>query len=192
MEESLARNWWVLALRGVLAILFGVLAFLWPVLAWVVVVASFAVFALVDGIFALLAAFTGRGQGRWWALMLEGVLGIAAGVLTFIWPGITQLALLFFIAYWSIVTGVLEIVVAIRLRKEIEGEWLMGISGALSILLGVALLILPGPGALALAWLIAAYSLAFGALMLALAFRLRTLPRAERTPATTGQSVPVR
>jgi uncharacterized membrane protein HdeD (DUF308 family) len=176
MESSLARIWWVLALRGALAILFGVLVILWPALAWVVVVASFAAFALIDGAFAIVAAFAG-GQGRWWALLLEGVLGISAGVLTILWPGITQLVLLFFIAYWAIATGVFEIVAAIRLRKEIEGEWVLALSGVLSVLFGLALVILPGAGALAVAWLIAGYALAFGALMLAVAFRLRSFIR---------------
>jgi uncharacterized membrane protein HdeD (DUF308 family) len=187
MENSLARYWWVLALRGALAILFGALVVVWPALAWVVVVASFGAFALLDGVFAIVAAFAG-GQGRWWALLLEGVLGISAGVLTILWPGITQLALLFFIAYWAIATGVFEIVAAIRLRKVIEGEWALALSGFLSVLFGVALVILPGPGALAVAWLIAGYSLAFGVLMLVLAFRLRSFAR--QISRTQGVAAP--
>jgi len=173
--NSLARYWWVLALRGVAAILFGALVIVWPALAWVVVVASFAAYAMMDGGFAIVSAFA--GEGRWWALLLEGVLGISAGVLTILWPGITQLVLLFFIAYWAIATGVFEIVAAIRLRKEIEGEWVLALSGVLSVLFGLALVILPGAGALAVAWLIAGYALAFGALMLAVAFRLRSFIR---------------
>jgi len=183
MVFSLARNWWVLALRGVLALLFGVLVFLWPGLAWIVVVATFAAFALVDGTLAIVVAFTGQGQAPWWALLLEGLFGISAGVLTFLWPGLTELALLFFIAYWAIATGVFEVIAAIRLRKEIEGEWLLALSGILSVLFGIALVIMPGPGALAVAWLIGGYSFAFGVLMLVLAFRLRSLAKHPATSA---------
>jgi uncharacterized membrane protein HdeD (DUF308 family) len=164
----------VLALRGVVSIAFGVLVVLWPMLAWVVVVASFAAFALVDGFFALAAALTGQARGHWWALMLEGLLGITAGVLTFFWPGVTGLMLLFLIAYWAIATGIFEIVAAFRLRREIFGEWALALSGILSVLFGLALLILPGPGALAVAWLIAGYSFAAGIVYLVLAFRLRS------------------
>jgi len=177
MEYSLARNWWALALRGVVAIVFGALVFLWPQLAWIWVVATFAAFALVDGIFSIVAAFMGGGVVPWWALMIEGVLGISAGVGTFFWPGITELVLLYFIAYWAIATGVFEVVAAFRLRKEIEGEWVLAISGILSVVFGSVLVILPGAGALAVAWLIAAYSLLFGVLLLALALRLRGLAR---------------
>jgi uncharacterized membrane protein HdeD (DUF308 family) len=178
MEFSLARNWWLLALRGVIAILFGVLVFLWPVLAWVVVVASFAAFALLDGAFALAAAVTGHGRGwRWWALILQGVLGILTAAVAILWPDVTQLFLLFLIAAWAMVTGVFSVIAAIRLRKEIEGEWALALSGILSVLFGLALVIVPAAGALAVAWLIAAYSIAFGVIMLALAFRLRRFAR---------------
>jgi len=184
MEFSLARNWWVLALRGGLAILFGVLVIVWPFLAWLMVLASFAVYALLDGIFAIAAALTGRGQAPWWALMLEGVVGISAGVLTLFWPAVTEVALLFFIAFWAIATGVFEIVAAIRLRREIADEGFLAVSGVLSVLFGIALLAWPGAGALALAWLIAAYALSFGMLMLILAFQLRKFAR--HAPRTTA------
>jgi len=188
MEYSLARNWWVLALRGALAIVFGVLVFFWPEAYWIVLVSIFAAFAMLDGALALATVFTGGAQGRWWALMLEGLLGIAIGVLTLIWPEITMLALLYFIAAWAIVTGVFEVVAAIELRKEIEGEWLLALSGVLSVLFGVALVALPGPGFVAIAWLIASYSIAFGVLMLALGFRLRGLARHVTSPG----AVPMR
>jgi len=183
MERTLARVWWALALRGALAILFGALVFFWPVIGWVAVVASFGAFALIDGTFAIVAALSGQAPGRWWALLLEGLLGISAGAITLFWPGLTALALLYFIAFWAIATGVFEVVAAIRLRKEIEGEWALALSGVLSVLFGMGLVAFPGAGALAVAWLIGAYSLAFGALMLALAFRLRGLARHPSTPA---------
>ncbi len=145
----------MLVLRGVIAVAFGILVFFWPTLAWIVVVASFGAFALVDGVFAIAVALTGHAPGRqWWALLFEGLLGIAAGVLTFVWPGLTELALLYFIAFWAMATGTFEILAAIRLREVIEGEWLLALSGVLSILFGFALALLPGPGALAIAWLI--------------------------------------
>src|SRR5258708_4360031 len=111
MVCSIACNWWMLALRGVLAVLFGIMAFTWPGLAWLVVVISFGAFALVDGAFAIGAAVTGQVHGRpWWSLLLQGILGIFAGAIALVWPGLTELALLFVIAYWAIAMGVLEIV----------------------------------------------------------------------------------
>src|SRR5919202_355383 len=176
MLDVLARNWWALALRGVVAILFGLAALVWPGLTLTALVLLFGADALVDGVFAVVAAIARAGRERhWWALLLEGLLGIAAGVVTLAWPGITGLVLLLFIAAWAIITGVVEIVAAIRLRREIEGEFLLGLGGALSVLFGLLLIVRPGAGALAVAWLIGIYAILFGALLLALAFRLRGL-----------------
>ena len=111
------------------------------------------------------------------ALAIQGLLGISAGVLTLFWPGITELALLFLIAYWSIVTGVFAVIAAIRLRREIEGEWALVLSGILSVVFGLGLVLFPAAGALAVAWLIAAYSIVFGALLIAVGMRLRSLVR---------------
>jgi len=188
MERTLARTWWLLALRGIVAILFGIVAFLWPGVTWLVVVASFAAFATVDGIFALVAAFSGHGQRRWWALALEGIFGISVGVITLFWPQVTQLALLYLIAYWAIVTGLFEVIAAVRLREEIEGEWLLGLAGILSMLFGVALVILPGPGALAVAWLIGCYAIAAGLVFLILAYRMRESLRLA--PRQGGMAAP--
>ena len=176
MLAELARNWWILAIRGVAAILFGIGAFLWPEITLTVLVLLFGAYALVDGIFAVIAGIAARKQQeRWWMMILEGIAGIIIGVLTFLYPSITALVLLFFIAAWAIVTGAFEIAAAIRLRREIEGEWLLILAGILSIIFGVLLVILPGPGALALIWLIGSYAIVFGILMLVLAFRLRSL-----------------
>jgi uncharacterized membrane protein HdeD (DUF308 family) len=175
VNSSLAGNWWILALRGALLILFGVLAFFWPEVAWLFVLASFATFAFLTGILAIVAAVKGQAQRSWWwALILEGVLGISAGVMTIVFPGLTELALLFIIAYWGILTGVLQVAAAIRLRREIEREWLLAIAGILSVLFGLALVLMPAAGTLAIAWMIAAYSLVVGALLLALALKLRS------------------
>ena len=175
MLNNLSRYWWLLALRGVAAILFGVLAFVWPGLTIGVLVLLFGVYVIVDGVTSLVVGFSQRTTNdRWWVTMLEGLVGVAAGVLTIVYPGITAVLLLYFIAAWAILTGILEITAAIRLREVIDGEWALGLSGLLSILLGVALVIFPGTGALAIVWLIGAYAIAFGALMVYLGFKLRS------------------
>jgi uncharacterized membrane protein HdeD (DUF308 family) len=165
-------------LRGLAAIVFGVLAFVWPGITLWVLVLLFGAYMLVDGIFAIVAAVRAAGrEARWWLLLIEGVLGVLAGLVAAFWPGLTALALLYFIAAWAIVSGILEIVGAIRLRQEIEGEWVLGVSGALSVLFGVLLAVIPAPaGLLSLVWLIGAYALAFGVLLLVLAFRVRSAP----------------
>src|SRR5215212_9743894 len=172
----LARNWWVLALRGLAAIVFGVLAFVWPGITLWVLVLLFGAYMLVDGIFAIVAAVRAAGQeARWWLLLIEGVLGVLAGLVAAFWPGLTALALLYFVAAWAIVTGIIEIVGAIRLRREIEGEWALGLSGVLSVIFGVLLVVLPAPaGLLSLVWLVGAYAVATGVLLLILAFRVRS------------------
>jgi uncharacterized membrane protein HdeD (DUF308 family) len=172
----LARSWWALVLRGVVAVLFGIAAFAWPGITLASLILLYGAFALVGGIFTIAAALAGRTmEGQpWWALLIDGLLGIAVGIVAFAWPGITALALLYLIAFWAILTGVLEVIAAIRLRKEIEGEWLLAISGVLSVLFGLALIVRPVTGALAVIWLIGAYSIAFGALMIVLGFRMRS------------------
>ncbi|MDP9364296.1 MAG: DUF308 domain-containing protein [Chloroflexota bacterium] len=172
MLATLARSWWTLVLRGALAVLFGIVAWLFPDLTVGALVLLFGAYALVDGAFALVAAFSGGG-GRRGALLLEGILGIAAGVLTIIWPDLTATALLFFIAAWAIITGVFEIVAAIELRCQIEGELLLALAGVASILFGVLAFIFPTGGALAVVWMIGSYAILFGVVLIALGFRLR-------------------
>jgi uncharacterized membrane protein HdeD (DUF308 family) len=175
MVMTLARNWWVLALRGLCAIIFGILAFVWPGITLGALVLLYGVYALVDGILSIIAAVSKReGSGLpWWALLLQGLLGIAAGIVTFAWPGITALFLLFLIAAWAIVTGIFAIIAAIRLRKEIQGEFWLALSGILSVVFGVLLFVRPGAGALTVVWLIGSYAIFFGILLLVLAFRLK-------------------
>jgi uncharacterized membrane protein HdeD (DUF308 family) len=181
MFAILTRHWWMVALRGVLAILFGLATFLWPALSLAALVLLFGAYALVDGVFAVVLGIRAHGEReRWWALVLEGLAGLAIGVITFIWPAITALALLYLIAFWAIITGGFEIGAAIRLRKLIEGEWLLGISGALSVLFGLLLVVMPGAGALAVLWLIGIYALIFGALLIGLGLRLRGLGHIDR------------
>jgi uncharacterized membrane protein HdeD (DUF308 family) len=193
----LARNWWALVLRGFFDVLFGITAFVWPGITLAVLVLLYGAFALVDGSFAIAAVLVGRTRGMpSWALLVEGLAGIAVGAITFFWPGITQLALLFMIAAWAVVTGVFEIVAAVRLRKEIRGEWLLALSGVLSVAVGVALVVNPGAGLLAISWMIGTYAIIFGVLFIVLGFRLRSWLRREsfiaiaRSGEPTTTSVP--
>jgi uncharacterized membrane protein HdeD (DUF308 family) len=172
--EAMAKTWWLVLLRGIAGILFGVLAFIWPGLTLLTLVILYGAYALVDGIFALIAAFSGGAKPvpTWW-LIVVGLAGIAAGIVTFVWPGITALVLLIFIGVWAIVHGIFEIVGAIRLRKEIDNEWLLILAGVLSVIFGLIVLIAPGAGALGLVWMIGAYSIVFGILLVGLSLRLR-------------------
>ena len=180
MVMVLARNWWALVLRGFFDVLFGIAAFVWPGITLAVLVLLYGAFALVDGSFAIAAVLVGRTRGMpSWALLVEGLAGIAVGAITLFWPGITQLALLFLIAAWAVVTGVFEIVAAVRLRKEIRGEWLLALSGVLSVAVGVALVVNPGAGLLAISWMIGTYAIIFGVLFIVLGFRLRSWLRRE-------------
>ena len=174
----LSRNWWAIALRGVAAIIFGLLTFVMPGITLAVLVLLFGAYAIVDGIFTLVAVARGQAVARAeprWVLVLEGVVSIAAGLVAFLWPGLTALALVYLIAAWAIVTGVLEIVAAVRLRRQIDNEWWLGLSGALSVVFGVLLMAAPGAGALAMVFWIGAYAILFGALLVGLAFRLRSV-----------------
>ena len=182
MLEHLSRNWGWVVLRGVAGVLFGVLAFLWPGITLAMLVIVWGAYALADGILALIAAYRVRDQGKpFWSLVVVGLLGIAAGIVTFIWPGMTALVLLLFIAAWAFVMGIFQIIAAIRLRKEIQNEWLLGLSGVLSVLFGIIMFVQPGAGALAVIWVIAAYAIVFGILLIWLGLRLKK--RSERGPA---------
>ncbi len=174
MITNLSHNWWVLVLRGVAAIIFGILAYIWPGLTFTVLVLFFGAYALWDGIFALIGAFRTDSDRRW-ALVVEGLAGIAAGVVTFIWTGAATFAMLFIIAAWAIVTGIMEIVAAIRLREEIHGEWLLLLGGLLSVVFGALIAIFPLAGLLAVTWMIAAYAIIFGVLLVVLGFRVRNV-----------------
>jgi uncharacterized membrane protein HdeD (DUF308 family) len=173
MVHALAKNWWVLLLRGIAAIIFGLLALAWPGLTLLTLIQVYGAFALVDGVLAIIAAITGGAPApRWW-LAVVGLLGIATGLLMFMMPGLTAIVLLYFIAGWAIATGVFQIIGAINLRKEIDNEWFLILGGIVSVLFGVGVMMAPGAGALALLWVIGIYAVFLGGMFIALAFRLK-------------------
>jgi uncharacterized membrane protein HdeD (DUF308 family) len=179
MLDYFSRYWWAVALRGALAVAFGVVALLWPDITLHALVLLFGFYALVDGLLALAALLVG---GRMVAerrgfLVVEGIAGIAAGVVSFLWPQITALVLLYLIAAWAIATGLLEVAVAVWLRRELRGEWLLALVGVLSVIFGVFLVVRPGEGAIAVVWALGIYALIFGAALVALGLRLRQLGR---------------
>ena len=164
----------MLALRGLVAILFGLAALFWPGLILVVLIVLFGAYALVDGVLAVIAAFRSSGRGmRRTLLLIEGTIGILFGILALFWPGLTALTLLYIIAFWTILSGIARIVMVIMLRREIENEWSIALSGVLSVILGIVLLLLPGAGLLAYTWLIGILALAVGIVLVYYAFRVR-------------------
>lgn len=187
----IASDWRSLAIRGAAAVLFGLVALVWPDITLLALVLLWGAYALVDGLATLWAVARGGPEvrGQRGLLALSGIASVAAGVLTFVWPGITALVLLFIIAAWALVTGVLEIVAGIRLRREINDEWRWILSGALSILFAAVLVITPGAGALAITWLIAWFAVFYGALLIKLAWDARKL---ETGSADTTARRPLR
>ncbi len=174
MFRIYGKYWWSFLLRGALATLFGLIAIFLPGITLEVMIIFFGAFLVVDGVVSFYVSLKGRGKGlNWGVLLLEGLLGIAVGVFTLIWPGITVLAIVLLVAFWAMVTGVLEIIAAVSLRNEIQGEWLLGLSGILSILFSVVLFVNPGIGAVTLIWLIGIYAIVFGVAMIFLGLRLR-------------------
>jgi uncharacterized membrane protein HdeD (DUF308 family) len=185
MDVYVVGDWRSVALRGVAAFAFGALTLIWPDLTLTVLVYLFGAYALVDGVFTLAAVVTQSPEtrGRRGILVLQGLLGVAAGIVTFAWPGITALALLYVIAAWAIIGGVLEIVAAIQLRAVLRNEWLLVLGGVASVVFGVLLVITPGAGALVITWLIGWYAVFLGVVLLALAWRLHRVQSSLRDNA---------
>lgn len=174
MLELLSRRWWLIVLRGVVAVVFGLLAVAWPEITVLALALLWGVYVLADGISAAMIGFAGAGQER--AIHLGiGVLGVLTGVLALVWPGITALVLLVVIAVWAIVAGVMQIAAAVRLRKVIQREWFLAVSGAVSLVLGLLLIVQPAEGAIALVIAIATFVIAWGVVLIVLGFRLRAL-----------------
>ena len=183
MVHVLARNWWALLTRGIAAVIFGILAFVWPAPTLLAIGILFGAYAFVDGVFAIVAAVrAAQAHERWWPFVLEGIVGLAIAAITVYDVGITLVALYLTIAAWAFITGILEIAAAIQLRKTIANEWLLILAGLCSILFGVLMIWHPMAAALAIIWIIAAYAIVFGIIMIALAFRLRA--HAPAAPAT--------
>jgi uncharacterized membrane protein HdeD (DUF308 family) len=175
MLNVLARNWWALLIRGIAAVIFGILAFVWPGATIVAIGILFGAYAFVDGIFAIVAAVrAAEAHERWGALAIEGVIGLVIAAITFYDVGITIFALFFTIAAWAFLTGILEIVAAIQLRKQLANEVWLILGGILSILFAVLMVWRPVAGALAVIWIIGIYAIVFGITMIALSLRLRS------------------
>ena len=184
MAALLARNWWALAIRGIAAIVFAILAFALPGITLAVLVILFGAYAFVDGVFAIVSAVRAiEGHRPWGSFLIEGIVGIVIGVITFFVPAVTLAFLIALIAIWAIVTGIFEIAAAMRLRRNVPGEWLLILAGTFSVIFGILIFFAPAAGALVIVWWLAAYALVFGILLLVLAFRLRSLHR-------TGFGVP--
>jgi uncharacterized membrane protein HdeD (DUF308 family) len=172
--ELTGIRWWAIMMRGIAAVLFGVVAVARPGISLALLVVLFAVYALVDGVFAIVAALRHDGGKPWWALVLEGLVGIGAALIAFSLPGLTALALLYLIAVWAMATGIAELFAAVWLRRVFDGEWLLVLSGILSVVFGVLLATRPVAGLLTVVWLIGAYAIAFGVLLIGLSVRVRS------------------
>ena len=186
---EIARWWWTFIIRGLVAVAFGVLAFLAPTWGIAVLVALFGAWALIDGVTGLVGGIRTRGRDKsWWLSILEGIVGIVAGVFAFLFPAQAAVALIFIIAAWAIITGVFEIVAAIRLREQIQGEFWLGLAGVASILYGVVVYLFPAAGALSIVWLIGSFAIAFGAFLLILGWRLRRINELAKIDAAHDYS----
>ncbi len=178
----LGRHWWMLALRGVLAILFGLVALFLPGIALLAFILVFASYAIIDGITAAFVALRERRfLKRWGWVLVEGILSVVAGVLAFVYPGITALVLLYIVAAWAILSGILELMTALFLRGDHYREWALALAGVLSLFFGLVLFFFPGAGLLSLLWLVGIYSILFGVLFIVRAFQLRSWSLAATT-----------
>jgi uncharacterized membrane protein HdeD (DUF308 family) len=184
MDQLLLRSWWMLALRGAAALLFGILALIWPGITLLVLVALFAAYALISGGAAVVASIRNRNSDKgWWLILLLGLVSLVAGVIAVFNPGITILVLVVLMGANALVTGILDIVVAIRLRKQIQREWLLAVAGVVSIVFGLLVFLFPAAGALAMVFLVSFYATLTGILLLTLAFRAR---KWAKRPGQTG------
>lgn len=179
MVKLLARAWWAIALRGLVAILFGILTLIWPGITLQVLILFFGVYALLDGVLSAVSAFVNRKHDRtWWWFLLAGLAGVAVGILTFAFPGLTAIVLVYFIAARALIIGIVEIAAGVALRKEVSSEWFLILKGILSVLFGLVLFVVPGAGALAMLLMIGVYAIVAGVLLMLVAFRLRGWSRA--------------
>jgi uncharacterized membrane protein HdeD (DUF308 family) len=182
MTILLANSWWSLMIRGLVAVLVGLVTFAWPGITLSALVLLFGAYALIDGIVGITGALrASKAHERWGALLIEGIAGVIAAIVTIVWPAITALTLVYVIAAWAVITGVFEIVAAVQLRKYITGEWLLGLSGVASVVFGILLMAVPLAGALVIALWVGVYAFIFGILLIGLGFRLRHWAKALDT-----------
>ena len=174
MLVTLSRNWWATVVRGLVAVGLGVFAWARPAIFWASLVLVAGVYLVVDGLFAIAAAIKGETGDRW-LHMLEGIVGIGAGAVIFFYPDLAGTAIVVVVGIWAVVTGALEILSAVRLRQEIENEWLLGIGGALSVGLGVLLIARPQFGEVTTTYVLGTYGIIFGIVLVSLGLRLRGL-----------------
>lgn len=175
MLEQVTSRWWLLLVRGIVAVVFAVAAIAWPQITLTALVVLFGVYALIDGIFAIGAALSPFGGSRWWALLIEGILGLIVAFYVFTQPALSDLAFVYAVGFWSVFTGILEIVAGIQLRDIIENEWMYGLAGIVSIVFGVLVVRYPQAGAVGVVWLFAYYAFFFGILEIALSYRLQRI-----------------
>jgi uncharacterized membrane protein HdeD (DUF308 family) len=192
--KIVSRIWWAVALRGILAVLFGIIALIYTGQTLLALVYVFGAFALLSGLMEIVTAVrAGEAHVRWGWLAVAGIVGVAAGIVSFVWPGITALALLFVIAAWAIISGVAEIAFALSWPDTLAHPWLAALSGAISVVFGILLVVWPRSGVIALTWLVGIYAIIYGATQLYYAYRLQALQREVRsffdqshgTPATS-------
>lgn len=190
LTQPSPHSWWILILRGIAAILFGIVAFVWPALTGVALVIAFGAYALLDGVFAVVTGISRLGHSsRGWAFLLEGLLGIVVGLAALLLPGVVAVALIYLIAAWALITGIFEIVSAVQLRKEITNEWALGLSGLLSIVFGVLVMLQPATGGLAVVWILGGYAIAFGVLLIIAGIRLRGVRNIDTADTRPAQPV---
>jgi uncharacterized membrane protein HdeD (DUF308 family) len=182
MLGALTRNWWTLVLRGVLAIAFGFFAWFWPGVTLVALLLTWSGFAIVSGLATLKSAFARDGAEPRWILLMAGGVSVVAGAVALFYPRFTALLFLYLLAGWAVMSGLMEIFAAIRMRNEARGEIWLGLAGALSLLFGIVLFVHPGAGALAAAWLIASYAVLYGVVLIAWGFHLRRLNSQGEAP----------
>jgi len=177
MPATLRSNWWAIVLRGVVAILLAIVTFMVPGITIAFLVTLFGVYTLIDGVFAIVSTIKAvAGHRRWGAFLLEGILGILVGLYAILFPAAAAAIFVTIFAFWAVITGVLEIMAALRLRRHLPGEWLLILTGVVSILFGILLFAQPIAGAVFLVWMIASYGLIFGILLIVVGLRLRRLP----------------
>ena len=188
MLEVMSRNWWMLLIRGIAAVVFGLaIIFVWPPLVLQTLVLVFAVYAVVDGVFAIISGIRNREMPRWWAVVLEGIIGIVAGIGAFLFPGLALITFLYIVAFWAIATGVMQIIAALQLRKEIDNELWLILGGVLSVIFGIVLLFGdPATNLVTLLWVYGALVIGFGVMLILVSFRLRGMGGNTSTPSRSA------